>query len=365
MFHRSLIAGACALGLSSLVPAFAHGPYTDGEWAGPRPDSHAPMGVMGDHRHSAGEWMISYRYMPMSMSDNQQGTSSISDDTIATAIPNRFAGNPMQPPTLRVVPRDMRTDMHMVGAMVAPTDRVTLMAMANYLKKEMTLTTYQGPTGTDTLGTFKTRNEGWGDIKLSALVGLASWTGHELHLNAGISLPTGSTDESDQVLTPMNTRQKMRLPYGMQLGSGTYDLLPGLTYNGHYGWISWGAQYSGVIRTGENDEGYTLGDEHEVTGWGALRVTPWLSTSLRLSALSREDIDGRDERIMAPVQTADPNNYGGERVDLGIGANLAGQSPALRGHRLGAELVSPIHQDVNGVQLGMDWMATLAYQYSW
>ncbi|MGM0449372.1 MAG: transporter [Pseudomonadota bacterium] len=365
MTCRSLLAGACALGLSSLVPAFAHGPYTDDAWGGPRPDSHAPMGVMGDHRHSEGEWMIAYRYMPMSMSDNQRGTDSISEDTIATSIANPFADNPMQPPTLRVVPREMRTDMHMIGAMYAPSDRVTLMAMTHYLEKEMKLTAYQGPNGTDTLGTFTTRNEGWGDTRLSAMVGLASWTGHEFHLNAGISLPTGDTDGDDQVLTPMDTRPTMRLPYGMQLGSGTYDLLPGLTYNGHYGWISWGAQYAGVIRTGENSEGYTLGDEHELTGWGALRLTPWLSTSLRLSAQTRGHIEGRDPQIMAPVQTADPNNYGGERVDVGIGANLAGQSPMLQGHRLGAELVTPIHQDVNGVQLGMDWMASVAYQYSW
>ena len=30
---------------------------------GGRPDSHAPIGVMGDHMHKEGEYMISYRYM--------------------------------------------------------------------------------------------------------------------------------------------------------------------------------------------------------------------------------------------------------------------------------------------------------------
>lgn len=32
-----------------------------------RADGHAPIGVMGDHTHAAGEWMFSYRYMRMEM----------------------------------------------------------------------------------------------------------------------------------------------------------------------------------------------------------------------------------------------------------------------------------------------------------
>ena len=30
-----------------------------------RPDSHAPIGVMGDHMHKEGEWMVSYRFRYM------------------------------------------------------------------------------------------------------------------------------------------------------------------------------------------------------------------------------------------------------------------------------------------------------------
>ena len=45
--------------------------------------SHAPIGVMGDHIHKKGEWMTSYRYMHMDMPDNYTGTTkqSISDVT--------------------------------------------------------------------------------------------------------------------------------------------------------------------------------------------------------------------------------------------------------------------------------------------
>lgn len=39
------------------------------------PDDHAPLGVMGDHVHNAGEFMVSYRFSRMSMEGNRDGTS--------------------------------------------------------------------------------------------------------------------------------------------------------------------------------------------------------------------------------------------------------------------------------------------------
>jgi len=333
--------------------------------SGPTPDSHAPMGVMGDHTHDAGEWMLSYRFMSMSMDGNNQGSDSISAEQIATTIDNPFAGQPMQPPTLRVVPVEMTTRMHMFGLMYAPSDQVTLMLMANHIKKEMDHVTFQGGMGTTRLGTFTTKSQGWGDTKASALIRVFEQANHRVHLNAGISLPTGSIDEEDEVLTPMNMRPTLRMPYAMQLGSGTYDFEPGITYNGRDGLLSWGAQYNAVLRLGENDEDYALGDKHALTGWGAYRVLPWMSTSIRLTARTEGAIDGQDPNIVAPVQTADPDNYGGDFVDLAVGANLVGQSGPIRGQRLGAELSLPVHQDYNGVQMEMDWMFTLAYQYSW
>ena len=45
----------------------AHEDAGSDNWSGARPDGHAPIGVMGEHTHKAGEWMFSYRYMHMSM----------------------------------------------------------------------------------------------------------------------------------------------------------------------------------------------------------------------------------------------------------------------------------------------------------
>lgn len=85
-------------------------------------------------------------------------------------------------------------------------------------------------------------------MKVSALIGLMESGNNKVHLNIGVSLPTGSTSETGTILAPNGTRPTVRLPYAMQLGSGTYDLLPGITYNGGQGLAKWGAQLAGVIR---------------------------------------------------------------------------------------------------------------------
>lgn len=322
-----------------------------------RPDSHAPIGVMGDHVHKKGEFMLSYRFMTMHMEGNLDGSSAMSADEVATTALNSFA----MPPTLRVVPTKMRMDMHMIGAMYAPSDRVTLMVMGSLVEKEMDHVTYRGMSGANVLGGFTTRTQGIGDTQIAALIALSRNPMHRLHTTLGLSLPTGSLDESDRVLTPMNTRPKLRLPYPMQLGSGTYDPVVGLSYSGIGGDWGWGGQWRSVFRSGENDEDYRLGDEHLVQAWVSRQLHPRLSGSLRVAWLDRDNIEGRDSLIAAPVQTADPNRHKGERVNLSAGLNwlMPGSS-----HRLAIEVGKAVYQRVDGPQMEADWQFTLGWQWS-
>ncbi len=330
-----------------------------------RADGHAPIGVMGDHMHKKGEWMLSYRYMHMDMDGNRIGNDGVSPDTIVTTVPNRFANPPMQPATLRVVPLWMTMDMHMLGAMYAPTDNLTLMVMANYIEKEMRHVTYDGGMlTTDVLGHFTTKSEGFSDTRLSALYRLYDDANHNhVHLNLGLSLPTGSVTERDTILTPMGATPNVRLPYAMQLGTGTFDLLPGITYTGRSGDLSWGTQFRSEIRLeDENDEGYAWGDLYGVTGWMAYEWAPWISTSVRVDAWTQDGISGIDPTIALPVQTANPDFYGGEQVFAYFGANLVGQTGALRGHRLAFEVGVPVYRNLNGPQLETDWNFTVGWQ---
>ena len=344
---------AAALLLTTTAPARADDDH--GQHKPVRADGHAPIGVMGDHLHKKGEWMLSYRYMYMDMQGNQIGRDNVSPQQIITT-PNRFG----MPPNLRVVPTKMTMDMHMLGAMYAPTDNITLMAMLPIIDKEMDHLTFD--LAGNQIGGFTTKSQGIGDLKFSSLIGLYNDGTTKVHLNAGFSAPTGSITERDTVLAPNGATPNLRLPYAMQLGTGTFDLLPGITIQSRHGDLSYGAQFMARIHLGQNDQGYSWGDKQELTAWVAYQWAPWISTSLRIKGSHQGKIDGLDTNIATPVQTADPDNYGGERIDLLGGVNLIVPSGPLKGHRFALEAGAPVYQDLNGPQMETDFTLTLGWQ---
>jgi hypothetical protein len=121
----------------------------------------------------------------------------------------------------------------------------------------------------------------------------------------------------------------------MQLGSGTVDLLPGLTYLGDSEDWAWMVQALGTIRLGENSNHYTLGNRLGLNGWVARKITDWLSLSVRTDAGFWENIDGADPDLTpAMVPTADPDRRGGKRVDLSFGINLFVPKGVFSGNRV-------------------------------
>lgn len=74
-------------------------------------------------------------------------------------------------------------------------------------------------------------------------------------------------------------------------------------------------------------------------------------------------INGIDPQIVAPVQTADPDLQGGDRVDVGLGLNVLGQTGSWRGLRSAIELSLPVHQDLNGPQMKADWTLAAGVKY--
>lgn len=310
-----------------------------------RPDAHAPLGVMGDHMHAAGEWMLSYRYGRMRMAGNRAGTRNVSTGEVTGVY--GFAATPV----------DMDMEMHMFGLMGAPTDWLTGMIMLPYVENAMDHRTAMG-------GAFRTRSKGIGDLKLSSMWRLYQDDVHHLHLNFGMSFPTGQIRARDAALTPMGKSQ-ITLPFPMQIGSGTYDWLPGLTYMGHSDALSWGAQASGTIRTGKNDAGWAASDSANVTAWAALPVTDWLSTSLRAEYKYWTDYRGDEANPPLPAQipTANPSLRGGQRVDLLGGLNFnVPLGNVLGDHRLGVEFGGPVQQWLHGPQLESTWRLVIGWQ---
>ena len=325
----------------------------EGPWTAARPDGHAPISVMGDHMHKMGEWMVSYRYMSMEMEGLLSGSSSVTS--------NSQLGTMMMPGDFDMVPTKMTMDMHMLGTMHAISDKWTLMGMLNYLDNDMDMIMAMGAMRMPMK--MNAKSSGLGDLKLAGLYDLAQWdSGRRMHLKLGLNLPTGSIDEK---------HNGNILGYGMQLGSGTYDLEPAITYLAQTENYSYGAQLGGILRIGENDQDYTLGNKFEATLWGARKITDSLSASAKFDYSSQSEIDGSDSRLDARnnMMMASPGfqtaSQGRDITTFGLGLNYYFQNGGLSGHRLAAEWETPIDQKVNGVQLELDSVWTLGWQYAW
>lgn len=301
-----------------------------------RADDHAPIGVMGDHYHGEDEIMFSYRYWHMEMKELQNGTDDLSEQ----AVLNDY----------NMAPREMTATVQSLGMMYAPTDTVTLTAMLPSIQKEMTAINGMG-------SEVERESSGSGDLKLSAIIH-PEWSG-PWHFQAGVSVPTGSFLESDT--TPMG---QQRLPYDMQLGSGTWDFLGGATLRGRHAHGSWGLQGKVLLRTGENDPGYRLGNQVMASAWVARAFTHWLSGSLRLSGRQWDDIHGDDPALNPQMSPgADADTRGGKRLSAGAGINLRIPDGPLARHRLAVEYLQAVYEDFNGPRLKSDGTLVAGWQY--
>jgi len=312
-----------------------------------RPDLLAPIGVMNDHAHAAGGLMCGYRFAW----DHDRGLRKGSDPIPAGQVFRERAPDGKLYPATAL---EMEMSMHMFEIMYAPTDWVTLMLMPMYM--DMTMTMRRAPGGMAGMAGMggmgggmggmehSHSSRGWSDLGLSAMFPLHEEDGDSLLFNLGLSLPTGAVD----------LRNKgMLTHYMMQLGSGTWDLQPGLTYTGSNDKFSWGLQSIANLRLeDQNSSGYSLGDALDTTAWVAVPLNDWLSLSGRAALHNEGDIEGgynAPHRLNSPPDFT--RNYGGDRVDLGVGLNVVVPGGPLAGHRFGIEALAPVHQDLKGIQL--------------
>lgn len=309
-------------------------------WTAGRPDGHAPIGVMGDHYHSKGEWMVSLRHMLMDMNGMRSGSSSTSVGDVLTDF--------------MVSPSEMQMQMSMLGLMYAISDRVTLTGMTNLVSNDMDLVTRMG-------GQFNTSSSGLGDFRLGAIIRLLNPQKQSIHANIGLSIPTGDIDQRDA--TPVS--ENSPLAYPMQLGSGTFDPYLGLTYLGQSNSFSWGAQGTYTYRVGENDRNFSYGNNFNITGWGAYKATNWLSFSGRLQFMSEGSLAGSaSDWNPGLMPLFDIQNSGRSQLDAGVGLNLYVASGSFKNLRFGAEYLFPINQQVDGVQMERVSSTILGIQYA-
>ncbi len=327
-----------------------------------RPDAHAPISIMSDHTHKKGEWMLSYRFMQMNMDGMRSGTNRVSSAEVLAA-------------DYTVIPEQMTMDMHMFGLMYAPTNDLTLMVMGNYQEIEMSHKLLGLPPliaangGSDT---FTTKSSGFGDLKIGGLYNLYQNERRKLHAGLSLSLPTGSIDETDNTPKPGMPPSflNQQLPAPMQLGSGTFDLLPSITYVSQFERWSYGAQANAIIRLeDENDNAYRLGHVFETISWASVNTTNWMSLSGGFAYRYTGELEGQQQNVgttgpmmRRSVTTAFGENHGGEHVDGILGINFLITGGFFEGHRIAIDARLPLWQDLNGYQLELDSSITIGWQ---
>ncbi len=319
-----------------------------------------PAGVMaGMMLGKAGEYMVGYRFMHGRMGGGLlDGANSANDlDVVNEGCEDELC---------RFAPDFMNMNMHMINVMYAPTDWLNLMVMPKFVDNQMNLRRLEGaPAPTPDVHEHRGVSHitgGIGDTTLASLIKLYEAPGHRLHMGLGVSVPTGSVSE--------RFRRMVRIDgglvhFGMQLGSGTWDFLPSLTYTGDHNRMSWGAQLSGTKRLeDQNKSGYRLGDVFEATTWGGYNLTHWLSTTVRgvYRVQGRVSGDYNDfNRRTGPMDFA--GNQGGQFWDIGFGINAAVPSGKFVGHQLSVEWLEPIRTDVNGFQLDRQGRVAATWNY--
>ena len=301
-----------------------------------KPGDHAPAGVMDVHCPMDGAWMVTLRTSYTRFEDLREGSSRIST---ADALAQGY----MQ------VPTSMDMTMTMLEVMSAPSDTLSLSASLPWIDQSMRMQTNLGES-------FNMSSSGVGDLSVGA--DLVVWQMGEQSVSAGLglSMPTGSITETGGMLGAPATR----LEYAMQLGSGTWDLLP------HAGWrlradpFSYGVDLSGVVHNGHNSEDYALGDRFVFNAWGKQEWSPTWAGSVRVTSTRVANVRGADPNLdpmMSP--TNDPQKQGYNRFDGALGVDWLPFEGKLAGSAVGIEIGAPLSQDLNGPQLSEQWFMAL------
>lgn len=335
----------------SLATTSAGGHHAHHKHHGSRP----PAGVMFGHvLDRAGDFMVGYSFLYGEADGTMKhGSASVAD---AEVVANACGSG-----GCTTTPERMKMGMHMFHLMYAPTDWLTLSVMPMLINKEMSMRPLRGTAGSD-LHEHPHSADGLGDTRVAGLVKLLDGGTHDLHAGIALSIPTG---DIDLTLDGTDASTSELQGYGMQLGSGTWDLIPSVTYTGSRGSWSWGGQVSATVRLeSENSLGYRLGDQFQATAWAGYKLKPWLTTTLRGVYTDRAGIHGESRRANAQTSPTDfTDNYGGSFWDVGVGLELGTAEGRFSNHTLQLEWVEPVQHDYDGYRLEREGKLNVAWSY--
>lgn len=314
----------------------------------------APMGVFGVDMPAAGKLVASLTPNFANLSGMRMGTRNVSNEYIVSTVP--FFLNPRQ--TVRVVPQNIAVRTQIVGPNYGVTKDLCVVLNAGMVEKTLEALVFRGTSGIVPLARNYPDTVGLADFSLSGVYRIYQDEMNRIQMSLGFSFPTGSNHATfNNFILPNGSIQNIRGFYGMQLGNGTFDIMPGVVYAGFTGPYSWGASWRGRFPLAANPEGYLWGDLHELNGWGGYTWTPGLTTTFRVNATLQGPIRGFDPQINRPAVPANPAFYGGQRVELFGGATVSGKFIGYDNWTLAVEAGLPVYQNLNGPQIMKNWQA--------
>ncbi|MEI8280028.1 MAG: transporter [Bacteroidota bacterium] len=313
-----------------------------------------PLGIMTDHVHPKGEWMVSYTYMNMMMNGNIIGDKKTSDNTVYQKY--------------SMAPESMSMQMHMLMLMYGLNDRLTMMLMQGFTMGNMSMNmdpnmpNMPGMTPGDTR--MSTLSSGFTDTKIFGLYMLADKENYRVVASMGINIPTGTIRATGTTMLGNN----QRLPYNMQVGNGNWGIMPDVTYMHQCNKIAWGTDAGADIKLANNSLGYRQGNVYHITIWGSYKFLSYVSGSLRAENVIWDRISGSDPAIDIPIYvksdpTANTANYGGNVTNIYAGLNFHFPYKVFEKMNLLLEYGMPVYQNLNGTQMANLCNLQIGLQY--
>lgn len=321
------------------------------------PPPPAPMGVFGADMPPPEKLVLSITPNFANLSGMRIGTRNVSNEYIVNNVP--FFLNPTR--TVRIVPQNIAAKTQVVGLAYGVTKDFSLVFTGGMGEKNLEPLTFSGAAGVQQRGRSYVGTVSLVDFSLSGIYRVYQDDIHRIQINLGFSFPTGSNHATfNGLLLPDGSRALVRAFYGMQPGTGTFDIMPGVVYAGHLDKWSWGLSYRGRHPLAANPQGYMWGNLHEFNGWAGYTWIPGLTTTFRALASVQGRIAGFDPEIRGIAAPTNPLFYGGTRVELFGGWTVSGKFIGFDNLTLAAEAGFPVHQDLNGPQIMKNWQAGMS-----
>jgi len=362
--YLSLASGLLAILISSSVQAYVG--LCCGKCGG-----NMPMNIPGGGIPETHEYRVKVSPMLMHMEGLRDGTDSVDPDDLL-GMPTMM-GQPTG--KFMAVPTQMDMNMLNISTGYSFSDDLFGGVMLMYKSSSMdmkfntTMQTITGQTG------FEMKSSGLADTMLMGKYRLFAddplIPKRQSSLLFGLSLPTGSIDVRN-TNHPVGFRQNELQPYGMQLGSGSFDPMIGLLYQGSNSPLWWGANATYIARLYNNKRDYRLGDEFRLDLYSMYQLRYDTLVQFQINAEYKgkirgemdEAVSGASGRVTQNDPTSqyastlwDTGNYGGTQVFATLGVQWQPVPLQILDFSIGL----PLHRDLNGPQLEQDYRVMLTW----